>query len=336
MPREAEAGPRVEHERGRAGVPVSAHATPGRPRPYDRGPYAGALQLQLQRVDQALQPPLARRVRRHERPGADDHVGGDEHDGAAPALDHPRHERPDHPVGADEVEIDLAGEPLGTDLDGGARSHPAGIADDDLGLAEVGGHLVGEAGHRGVVGDIQPMRDRLTALGADAGGEFLEHVDAPRAEGDRVARGREDLRGLRADAGRRPGDHRRAAVGVAVLLSHGQALGRVKVVGRFANPRTLVEWTRTARSACTWKSSTRRTSSPSTTRASSRARLAPRQKWRPVPKLRIFPNSALSRWMSNRAGAVNTRSSRLADPSSTISLAPAGPVLPWSSTSVAT
>ena len=45
------------------GVPVAAHLAPGRAGPHDAGADAGALELHLQRGDQPLEPPLARRSR---------------------------------------------------------------------------------------------------------------------------------------------------------------------------------------------------------------------------------------------------------------------------------
>ena len=67
-----------------------AHLAPGRAGPDDARPHAGALQLHLHRVRHALQAPLARRVGGHERPGPHGDVRGDEHDVAAPPLDHAR------------------------------------------------------------------------------------------------------------------------------------------------------------------------------------------------------------------------------------------------------
>ena len=60
------------------------------------------------------------------------------------------------------------------------------------------------------------------------------------------------------------------------------------IMGRWANPRTLLEWTRTALASSTSYPRIRLNSSASATRASIRARCAPRQKWAPLPKLMSF------------------------------------------------
>ena len=57
------------------------------------------------------------------------------------------------------------------------------------------------------------------------------------------------------------------------------------VIGRLANPRTLLEWTRTALALVDLVAAIRLNSSVSATRASMRARWAPRQKCAPLPKL---------------------------------------------------
>ena len=54
---------------GDLGVPVHAHAGQGRAGPDDRGPHPGALELHLQRVDVALEPPLGGDVGRHATAG---------------------------------------------------------------------------------------------------------------------------------------------------------------------------------------------------------------------------------------------------------------------------
>ena len=155
---EAEPHPRVEHRSRFVDVPVGAHLAPGRPGPDDAGADAGALELHLQRVGHAFEAPLAGGVRRHEGPGLHRDVGGDEHQVAAPALDHAGHEGPHQPMRADQVEVDLAGEPLGVDLVDGAGRDRAGVADHDLDVAEVGGDRLGE-GRR-------PTRSRGGRVGA--------------------------------------------------------------------------------------------------------------------------------------------------------------------------
>src|SRR5690606_16372344 len=105
-------------------------------------------------------------VGRHEGPGPDGDVGGDEDDVAPPPLDHRGDERPDDTVDADEVDVDLPREALGRDVDGRAGRDQAGVADDDLDVAEVGGRLRGELGHRRVVGDVEGVRDRFATAHA--------------------------------------------------------------------------------------------------------------------------------------------------------------------------
>ena len=110
---------------------------------------------------------------------------------------------------------------------------------------------------------------------------------APRRPGDRARRGRVGS-GV-TDARRRPG---RRAPGRWIRMcrvSDGRGGGTHRVttvVGRFANPRTLIEWTRTAPSgSISYVGHPVDTSSRRHTRASSRASDAPRQKCRPTPKL---------------------------------------------------
>src|SRR4051812_26717888 len=86
---------------------------------------------------------------------------------------------------------------------------------------------------------------------------------------------------------------------------------RATCVGNAANPRTFTLWTRTAPSASISYDATDRTSSSRHTRVSSRAIAAPRQKWRPNPKLAI---SDVSRPMRNSSPSGNTAVSRLAEP----------------------
>ena len=96
------------------------------------------------------------------------------------------------------------------------------------------------------------------------------------------------------------------------------------VAGIDAKPRTLTECTRPQRSWSTSTDRARSTSAVSATRASSRARLAPRQKCRPPPKDRIWSSSSLSRKMSYSSGRLKTRSSRLAEPRHSSSFEPCG------------
>src|SRR5690606_30782980 len=124
----------------------------------------------------------------------------------------------DDTVDADEVDVDLPREALGRDVDGRAGRDQAGVADDDLDVAEVGGRLRGELGHRRVVGDVEGVRDRFATAHADGRGDLLQRVGPARPEGDRVARRGEDLGRLGADPGGGAGDHRGSPVGVPVLL----------------------------------------------------------------------------------------------------------------------
>src|SRR5690606_1598500 len=292
-----EPDPAVDDGLDLLGGPVRAHLAVGRAGADDAGADAGALELHLQGVDHALQAPLAGGVGRHERPGADGDVGGDEADVAAPALDHPRQEGAAQALRPDDVDVEVPGEELRVGLVDAAGGERSGVGDDDLDVAEIGGHLRAELGHGRVVGEVEGVGDRLAAGVADARGDLLEPLDPAGTERDGEARGGQRLGGGRTDARGGAGDDRGAALGLGVLVGadHQRIL---TVTGSEAKPRTLMEWTRRARSPATSKSRTRRTNSSSTIRASNRARLAPRQKWRPPPKETMLANSSRDRWMS--------------------------------------
>ena len=85
-------------------------------------------------------------------------------------------------------------------------------------------------------------RDGLAAVGADLADELVELVDAAGAEHDGEAAGGELDGGGLADAGGGAGDDGRSTVGEWGETGHHRAF---TVMGRWAKPRTLMEWTRT-------------------------------------------------------------------------------------------
>ena len=174
-----------------------------------------------------------------------------------------------------------------------------GVADQHLDRAELALHGLRERLDAVPVGHVQGRDDRLATGGPDPASDLLELLRPTGPEGDREPGRGEDLGGGRADPGRRSGDHRRPAVGL-VVPAHGQR--PFTVIGTEAKPRTLTECTRRQPSWSTSSGAHPAYQLVRATRASSRARLAPRQKCRPPPKLSSRDSSSRSRRRSYSSG----------------------------------
>src|ERR1700754_1135538 len=130
---------------------------------------------------------------------------------------------------------------------------------------------------------------RVAPVGLNLPDGLGELLHAARAERDREPARRKLDRGGFADSRRCTSDDRGPAFGEGFEARH---YPTSMVMGRLANPRTLLEWTRTALASSTSNPRIRLNSSASATRASILARWAPRQKWAPLPKLkRVEPIS---------------------------------------------
>ena len=199
----------------------------------------------------------------------------------------------------------------------------ARAGDQQLDVAELIGGPVHEPLDRVGVRDIERQRDGLAARGSDLVDQLLALVDTPGTQRDREAVGgkldRPSRRRFRMTRRRRS-----RACGRGVVRT-GASSGPPPVMGRWANPRTLLEWTRTALASSTSYPRIRLNNSVSATRASIRARCAPRQKWAPLPKLTSF--EPISRPMRYSSASSNTRSSRLAEPGSSNRTSPSGIVV---------
>jgi AraC-like DNA-binding protein len=106
---------------------------------------------------------------------------------------------------------------------------------------------------------------------------------------------------------------------------------RITWIGTFDQPATFAIATRRSPAVSTWKSGIKSSITSSAIRPSIRARAAPRQLWTPYPKLRLCPDGFRS--ISNRSEPAKARSSRVADPLISITMLPAGMVVPCSVTS---
>ena len=211
---------------------------------------------------------------------------GDEDDVAAAALDHRRARTPG-PAGARRPRSRSSSrvnrsESTSTIVPGRDR---AGVADHDLDVAEVGGDRLGERRDRLVVGEVERVHDGLAAVRRGSAAATSSSLSVRRR-----ARARPGSRPRPAPARSRRRCRSEAPVTTAGRRS-GWAYFSLAIsapppgIGTEAKPRTLTECTRAAaRRGRPRPSRTRSTSAVSAIRASSRARLAPRQKCRPPPK----------------------------------------------------
>ena len=184
------------------------------------------------------------------------------------------------------MHVDLRGKLVRRHFPHTAHSQRAGAVDDHLDLAERRLYIYDGGGDRILIGDVHRERLGLAARFPNMYDDLVEPVDTARAHGHRVP-------GLRQGDGRRPADPRgraqhegRSAFGVARIverermlapLGHQLSPGKVSSSGRWANPRTLVEWTRSA-PGNTEKPATVSAICRREICASSRAMCAPRQK----------------------------------------------------------
>ena len=212
-------------------------------------------------------------------------VGGDEDDVAAAPLDHRRARTPG-PAGARRRRSGRARGRTARESTSVivARRDRAGVGDHHLDVAEVGGTALANASTESSsvrssgCTTASPPSARIWAATSSS----LSVRRAPSATG-KPARPEPERRGG-ADAGRLAPvttAGRRSGWAYLSLAISAPSPGSASA----ANPRTLRECTRSQRSWSTSTVRTRATSSVSAMRASSRARLAPRQKCRPPPKL---------------------------------------------------
>src|SRR3954454_8014025 len=112
----------------------------------------------------------------------------------------------------------------------------------DLDVAELLGGLVHKAFDRLRLRDVERQCNGFTAISTDLVDDLLALLHPPGAQRDRKAVSREFDCGGRSDARRRAGNDRGSARRVWIEPGHQETS---TVIGRWANPRTLLEWTRT-------------------------------------------------------------------------------------------
>ena len=115
------------------------------------------------------------------------------------------------------------------------------VGHEDLHRPEGRLRLLGEAVHRGRIGQVEVAGHRLSPLGADGRRHLVADLDPARAEHDGVARPGQRPCRLGPDARGGAGHRRRPAFGVRLEARHQRG---VTVVGSAAKPRTLMECTR--------------------------------------------------------------------------------------------
>ena len=148
-------------------------------------------------------------------------------------------------VGADQMDLQLRVEVVGADLGQLAEVGVAGAGDQHLDVAERVNGVGHEGLHRVRIGDVEVEADGFAAVGADLADEVVELLHTAGAERDgKAACGEFDGGGL-ADAGGGAGDDGGSAVGKGGETGHHGPFSDWTVMGRWAKPRTLLEWTRT-------------------------------------------------------------------------------------------
>ena len=241
MPGQAPACPLGQHLAGDVGVPVHPHARQGRAGPHDHGAHPRALQLHLQRGDEALEPPLGGHVGRHARPGVGHDVGRHEDQVAPAALHHAGAEGAHQPLGPADVDAQDLLEVLRAGLECRPGLDLGRVGHEDLHRPERGVGLLGEPRHR-----AGSARSRWQATASPPSARMdaatsSHDLHAARPEHDGMARPGQRPRRLGADARGGAGHRRRPAFGVGLEARHQRS---VTVVGSAAKPRTLMECTR--------------------------------------------------------------------------------------------
>ena len=146
------------------------------------------------------------------------------------------------------MNLDLGLEVFGVDFIEPPEEGIAGARDEDLDIAEFLARPAHEFADRVCVGDVKRQSHGLTATRADLAGQLFAFVHTSGAEGNREsARGKLGSGGG-ADPRGRPGDDDGPAAGVRFEACHQRSF---TVIGRLANPRTLLECTRTAPASST-------------------------------------------------------------------------------------
>lgn len=147
-------------------------------------------------------------------------IGADHDQIAAPPRCHPRQHPVDEALGADEVDLHLEQESLRVHLAHQGEFDIARTGDEDLGGAvrALGGRH--ELVHGRGIGDVESVRVRLAAVGADLGGDLLAQLDSTRAQRHRMPElgQRDGARG--ADAGGGAGYQHGPAVGMGFESGH--------------------------------------------------------------------------------------------------------------------
>lgn len=148
-------------------------------------------------------------------------------------------------IGAQQMHLDLRGKGRGTHLVYPAGIHVPGTGYQQIDLPECVNTFRDEGFHGIGIGDVQRKRDGLTAVGADLLDELGQLIHAAGAQRDRkTPTGQFDCGG-RSDARRSPGDDGRSPGRMWLESGHQRPSLNCTVMGRWANPRTLLECTRT-------------------------------------------------------------------------------------------
>ncbi len=157
---------------------------------------------------------LAAPVGAHVWPLTQCDIGTHEDQIATLAFDHAGKHRTGHPVGADQVDLDLRLELLGADGVQLAEVRIARAGDKHLDLAELGCRLLDTGLDRVGVGDVEVHRDGFTAVGADLVDQLLALLHPARPQRHRKKTMGGKVYGRRgADPGGGAGHQRRSAVG---------------------------------------------------------------------------------------------------------------------------
>lgn len=129
-----------------------------------------------------------------------------------------------------------------------SREHVACTGHQQFDLAECLDRLRHKRFHRLGIGHVEGEGYRLATVGADFVDQLGQLVHAAGPQGDRKPAAGEFGCGGRADARRCAGDDGGPPGGVRFEAWHYLAC---TLIGRWANPRTLLEWTRTTLSSST-------------------------------------------------------------------------------------